>query len=73
MNLVFIEARNNNTSEYNFIKTVLTNFFADKNIEFVCMNGVDNLFNQTIVNRIRQAQDENNKVLVLVDADCPSK
>lgn len=37
------------------------------------MNGVDNLFNQTIVNRIRQAQDENNKVLVLVDADWPSK
>lgn len=73
MNLVFIEAKNNNTSEYNFIKTVLTNFFADKNIEFVCMNGVDNLFNQTIVNRIRQAQDENNKVLVLVDADWPSK
>ena len=49
MNLVFIEAKNNNTSEYNFIKTVLSNFFADKNIEFVCMNGVDNLFNQTIV------------------------
>jgi hypothetical protein len=27
MNLVFIEAKNNNTSEYNFIKTVLSNIY----------------------------------------------
>lgn len=73
MNFIFIEAKNPNTSEYNFIKAVLDEYFADKNIEIVCMDGVDNLFCPTIINRMRQAQDEGNKVLVLVDADYPNK
>lgn len=43
MNFIFIEAKNSNTSEYNFIKTILDNNFADKDKEIVCMDGVDNL------------------------------
>lgn len=73
MNFIFIEAKNSNTSEYNFIKTILDNNFADKDKEIVCMDGVDNLFCPAIINRMKQAQDAGDNVLVLVDADYPSK
>lgn len=73
MNFIFIEAKNSNTSEYNFIKTILDKNFADKDKEIVCMDGVDNLFCPAIINRMKQAQDAGDNVLVLVDADYPSK
>ena len=73
MNFIFIEAKNSNTSEYNFIKTILDNNFADKDKEIVCMDGVDNLFCPAIINRMKQAQDAGDNALVLVDADYPSK
>lgn len=72
MNFIFIEAKNSNTSEYNFIKTILDNNFADKDKEIVCMDGVDNLFCPAIINRMKQAQDAGDNVFVLVDADYPS-
>lgn len=73
MNFIFIEAKNSNTSEYNFIKAILDKYFADKDIEIVCMDGVDNLFCPAIINCMKQAQDAGDNVLVLVDADYPSK
>ncbi len=73
MNLIFIEAKNANTSECNFLKAVLSKHFADKSVEFICMNGVGNLFQKSIINRMEQAQVEGDSVLVLVDADSPSK
>lgn len=73
MNKIFIEARHDKTSEYNFLKTVLSQNFRDKEIEFVFMDGVDNLFCETILNQIHQAQDEGDHVLVVLDADFPSK
>ena len=73
MNFIFIEAKNSNTSEYNFIKAILDKYFADKDIEIVCMDGVDNLFCPAIINCMKQAQDAGDNALVLVDADYPSK
>lgn len=73
MNLIFIEAKNANTSECNFLKTILSKHFADKSVEFICMNGVGNLFQKSIINRMEQAQVEGDSVLVMVDADSPSK
>ena len=59
MNFIFIEAKNPNTSEYDFIKSVLDKYFADKNIEIVCMDGVDNLFCPTIINYCCPIKPEN--------------
>lgn len=73
MNLIFIEAKNANTSECNFLKAVLSKHFVDKSVEFICMDGVGNLFQKSIINRMEQAQVEGDSVLVLVDADSPSK
>ena len=63
MNFIFIEAKNSNTSEYNFIKAILDKYFADKDIEIVCMDGVDNLFCPAIINRMKQAQDASDNVM----------
>lgn len=73
MNKIFIEARHENTSEYNFIHTVVSTFFPNKAFQLVCMNGVANLFNEVILNQIMQTQVEGDVVLVLVDADFESK
>lgn len=73
MNKIFIEAKHDKTSEYNFLKTLLAQNFRDKEIEFIFMNGVDKLFSETILNQIRQTQDEGDYVLVILDADFPSK
>lgn len=73
MNKIFIEAKHKNTSEYNFIHTLVSKYFPNKEIDIVCMDGVSNLFSEAIQNKICQAQDEREQVLVLVDADFPSK
>lgn len=73
MDKIFIEAQHDKTSEYNFIYTVVSRHFPGKEDGIVCMGGVDKLFNETILNNIRQTQDEGGKTLVLVDADFPSK
>ncbi len=49
MNLIFIEAKNANTSECNFLKAVLSKHFVDKSVEFICMDGVGNLFQKSII------------------------
>lgn len=73
MNKIFIEAGHQKTSEYNFLKTILVKNFPGKNVEIICMNGVANLFSEAILNMIRQAADDSDKVLVIVDADFPNK
>lgn len=73
MNKIFIEAKHDNTSEFRFLKTVLSQSFQDREFAFIFMDGVDNLFSETILNQIRQAKDEGDNVLVVLDADFPSK
>ncbi len=69
MNKIFIEAKHNKTSEYNFLKTILAQHHQGKEIEFIFMNGVGNLFNESILNQIRQSLDEGDHVMVILDAD----
>ena len=52
MNRIFIEAKHDKTSEYHFLKTVLSLHFQDKEVEFIFMDGVDNLFSEAILNVI---------------------
>ena len=44
MNKIFIEAKDKRTSEYYFLKTILNQFFPDKEVDFIPMNGIGNLF-----------------------------
>lgn len=53
MNKIFIEAKKPQTSEYCFLETILKNEFPDKIYDIICMDGVDNLFNQGILTLIR--------------------
>lgn len=69
MNKIFIEAQNKTTPEYNFLKTIVDLYFPTKDVEFICMGGVGNLFNEANLNQISQAQAEGDQVLVLIDAD----
>lgn len=82
MNKIFIEAKDEKTSEYHFLSAILEKFFPDKtiskdgkegDIKFVCINGIGNLFNDTNKNQMSQALDEGNTVLILVDADYHDK
>ncbi len=75
MTKIFIEAKNNKTSEYYFLKTIINIFFQEKEkeIEFIFMNGIGNLYNETILNQIRLAQEIEEQVIVFADADTLAK
>ncbi len=73
MNKIFIEAKNNKTPEYNFLKAFLEQHFPTREIDFICIGGIGNLFNETNVNQMSLAQAEGNQVLILIDADTAAK
>jgi len=73
MNNIFIEAKHEKTAECFFLKAVLNKFFPEKEIKFFCMNGIGNLFKESILNQISQAQLNNDSVLVFADADTEVK
>ena len=73
MNKIFIEAKKPQTSECCFLETILKNEFPDKIYNIICMDGVDNLFNQGILTLIRTFQDNGDKVIVILDADTIDK
>lgn len=73
MNKIFIEAESKKTSEYYFLEAIIRKFFPAIKVQFIFMKGVDNLFNQPILNEIKKAKIEGSQVLVLVDADTVKK
>ena len=73
MNKIFIEAKNKNTVESHFLQAIIDLFFPEKEVEFIYMNGIGNLFSETILNQISLAKENNEQVLVLADADIISK
>ena len=73
MNKIFIEAKNKNTVENHFLQAMIDLFFSEKEVEFIYMNGIGNLFSETILNQISLAKENNEQVLVLADADTISK
>lgn len=73
MNKLFIEAKHSNTSESHFLKAIIKTHFPDKQVEFKYMDGLGNLFKETIINQIKVAQTEGDAVLVFVDCDTAEK
>ena len=73
MNKIFIEAESKKTSEYYFLEAIIRKFFPAIEVQFIFMKGVDNLFNQPILNEIKKANIEGSQILVLVDADSEEK
>lgn len=73
MNKIFIEAKDNKTSEYHFIETIIQTFFPDKAFTIIGIDGIGNLFKEAIINQISLAQDTGEQAIVLVDADTISK
>ena len=73
MNKIFIEAENNRTPECNFLKTFVDLHFPTKDIEFICIGGISNLFNEPNINQMFQAQEVGDQVLILIDADTVAK
>lgn len=73
MNKIFIEAAGKTTPEYNFLKAFVDLHFPEKDIDFICIGGISNLFNETNTNQMVQAQAEGDQVLVLIDADTVAK
>lgn len=69
MTKVIIEAKHNRTPEYHFLDTIIKRFFQDREVRFIFMDGIGNLFKEAIVNQIKLAQEDGEQVLVLVDAD----
>lgn len=73
MNKIFIEAQSKRTPEYHFIKAIIKSYFPDKEVDFICIGGIGNLFNETNINLISQAQLTGEQVVVLTDADTKAK
>lgn len=73
MNKIFIEAESKKTSEYYFLEAIIRKFFPAIKVQFIFMKGVDNLFNQPILNEIKKSKIEGSQILVLVDADSEEK
>lgn len=73
MTKIFIEAKNDKTSEYYFLKTIINKFFPKVEVKFIFMDGIGNLYNETILNQIRLAQECGEQVVVLADADTIAK
>lgn len=71
--MIFIESQNKKTPEYNFLKAFIDLHFPAKEVTLVCMGGVGNLFNETNINQILQAQATGDQVLVFIDADTVAK
>jgi len=69
MNNIFIEAKHEKTAECFFLKAVLNRFFPEKAVKFFFMDGIGNLFKESILNQISQAKLNNESVLVFADAD----
>lgn len=73
MNKIFIEAKDKTTPEYYFLKAFVDLHFPTKIIDFICINGIGNLFNETNVNQMDLAQATGVQTLVLIDADTIAK
>lgn len=73
MNRIFIEANRAKTPECCFLETIMKSEFSDKSYEFICMDGVANLFNQANLNKIKIAAVEGDNVIVILDADTQDK
>ena len=73
MNRIFIEAGDKATPEYNFLKAFVNLHFPAKDVDFICIRGIGNLFNETNKNQIYQAQEVGEQVLILIDADTITK
>ena len=73
MNKIFIEAEDKTTPEYNFLKAFVVSHFPTKEIDFICVGGIGNLFNETNINQMSEAQTVGDQVLVLIDADTVAK
>lgn len=73
MNKIFIEAENKKTPEYNFLKAFVDLHFPTKDIDFICIGGIGNLFNEANINQMSQAQAVDDQILILIDADTVAK
>ena len=73
MTKIFIEAKNNKTPEYHFLQTILNTFFPKTEVKFMFMDGIGNLYNETILNPIKLAQEIGEQVIVVADADAKEK
>ena len=73
MTKIFIEAKNNKTSEYHFLQAIISKFFPAIKVEFIFMNGIGNLYNETNLNQIKLAQETDEQVIVFADADTVDK
>lgn len=73
MTRIFIEAKNDKTPEHYFLKTIIATFFPGIEVKFIFMDGIGNLYNETIVNQINLAQENGEQVIVLADADTTAK
>lgn len=73
MTKIFIEAKSNNTPEYHFLRAIINLFFPHSDVTFIFMDGIGNLFNEAILNQIKQAQESGERTVVIADADTVSK
>ena len=73
MTKIFIEAKSNKTSEYHFLQAIISKFFPAIEVEFIFMDGIGNLYNETNLNQIKLAQETDEQVIVFADADTVTK
>ena len=73
--LIIIESGKKGSNEYNFLKTFIKEIIKKDidDIDFLSVNGWTNLTENAIEKNIRKNQLEETKVIIIFDADDPSK
>ena len=73
MTNIFIEAKSKDTPECHFLQTIIKIVDPKMEIKFIPMNGIGNLFNESILNKIKEVQEIGEQVIVFADADTKAK
>lgn len=73
MTKIFIEAQSEDTSECHFLQTIINIVSPKMEVKFIPMKGIGNLFNETILNQIKESQEIGENVIVFADADTITK
>ena len=73
MTNILIEAKCERTPECHFLRAVINRIRPQCEIKFIFMDGIGNLFKETILNQIRQAALTGEGIILLADADTVAK
>ena len=73
MNTIIIEAKSKDTPECHFLSSIIKSISPDMEFDFIPMDGISNLFRESVFNQIAKAEIRGDQIVILADADTINK